>query len=72
MTAAARSLLGDCCQNHDPMVAPVVYPYDVTREGNSLCAIYRCQCGTSWACWWDMAAAGWTAEDVASFAADAA
>lgn len=67
-----RSLLGDLCQAHDPLTAPVVYPYDVTSEGDSLCAIYRCQCGTSWACWWHMAASGWTPADVENFRKDAA
>ena len=70
----ARSPLGDMCQAHDPMTAPVVYPRDVTVDDHgSLCAIYRCgECGRSWACWWDMRSAGWTAADVENFGKDAA
>lgn len=60
-----RSRLGDCCQNHDPMTAPVVYPYRVTLDGpDSLRAEYRCACGRTWPCWWSMHAAGWTLADV--------
>jgi hypothetical protein len=65
-----RSRLGDLCQNHDPMTAPVVYPHMVTLDGTSLRGEYQCKCGRTWPCWWDMQAAGWTAEDVENFAAD--
>ena len=65
-----RSPLGDCCQNHDPRTAPVVYPHAVTNDRGSLRAQYRCKCGRSRPCWFDMHAAGWTAEDVENFAAD--
>lgn len=63
----ARSLLGDICQHHDPRTAPVAYPHSVTAEGSSLHALYRCECGAEWPCWWDMHYAGWTPEDAASF-----
>jgi len=59
-----RSRLGDCCQNHDPRTAPVVYPYRVTLDRGSLRGRYRCECGHEWSCWWDMHAAGWTLADV--------
>jgi hypothetical protein len=65
-----RSPLGDCCQNHDPRTAPVVYPHAVTIDRGSLRGEYQCKCGRTWSCWWDMRAAGWTAGDVESFAAD--
>ncbi len=61
---AERSRLGDCCQNHNPLTAPVVYPYAVGFDQGSFCAWYRCDCGREWSCHWDMAAAGWTFEDV--------
>jgi len=67
-----RSPLGDSCQGHGPGTAPVVFPCDVTSEGGSLCAVYRCHCGTSWACWWDLRAAGWTPGDAAGFGREAA
>jgi len=61
----ARSRLGDACLNHDPMTAPVVYPHRVVIDRHdTLRGEYRCQCGRKWSCWWDMRAAGWTAEDV--------
>lgn len=56
-----RSRLGDCCQNHDPVTVPVVYPHTVICEGNSLQGEYRCpECDAEWKCWWDRRAAGWT------------
>ncbi len=63
-----RSRLGDCCQNHDPMTAPVVYPHKVTIDRDSLRGDYRCnQCGVEWPCWWDMRSAGWTLDDIARY-----
>jgi hypothetical protein len=64
-----KSTLGDCCQKHDPMTAPVVYPYKITkdtaRDGTvSLRAEYRCACGNDWSCWWNAWCAGWTDEDI--------
>lgn len=59
-----RSLLGDRCENHDPVTAPVVYPWAVGIDRGRLRGEYRCECGREWPCWWDMAAAGWTREDV--------
>jgi hypothetical protein len=61
-----RSLLGDCCQNHDPVKAPVVYPHRVTLEedGDSMRAEYLCTCRREWLCWWSMRAAGWTLADL--------
>jgi hypothetical protein len=67
-----RSLLGDSCQGHEPGASPVAFPHEVTREGGSLRAAYRCDCGTSWACWWDLRAAGWTPGDAAGFGRNAA
>lgn len=55
-----RSRLGDLCQNHNPMTAPVAYPHTVIAEGTSLQGEYRCEdCGAEWKCWWDARAAGW-------------
>ncbi len=60
-----KSTLGDCCQKHNPMTAPVVYPYKVTREPeDNLRAEYRCICGNDWSCWWGGEGSGWTDEDI--------
>jgi hypothetical protein len=67
-----RSLLGDSCQGHGPGTVPVTFPHDVASEGGSLRAAYRCDCGASWACWWDLLAAGWTLGDVDEFRWEAA
>jgi hypothetical protein len=60
-----KSTLGDCCQKHDAMTAPVVYPHKVTRDGaDGLRAEYRCACGSEWFCGWNARYAGWTDEDI--------
>jgi hypothetical protein len=64
MSDSDKSALGDCCQNHYPLTAPVVYPYRATLTGDSLRAEYRCGCGSNWSCWWSASAAGWDAADV--------
>jgi hypothetical protein len=62
---SGKSTLGDCCQKHNPMTAPVVYPYRVTRgPGDNLRAEYRCACGNDWSCWWSFRCSGWTEEDI--------
>ena len=59
-----RSTLGDCCQKHNPLTAPVVYPYRATLDGDNLRGEYHCACGNDWPCWWSASAVGWTADDV--------
>ena len=59
-----KSTLGDCCQKHNPMTAPVVYPYRVSMDKGSLRGEYRCACGNNWSCWWDLRYSGWTLEDM--------
>jgi hypothetical protein len=65
-----RSLLGDCCLNHSPLTAPVVYPHTVTRDlHDTLRAEYCCpECRREWPCWWDRRTSGWTVEDAESAA----
>ena len=63
----SRSTLGDCCQKHDPLTAPVVYPYRVTLEGDNLRAEYRCACGNDWSCWWNPDGRGWTPEYIEQY-----
>lgn len=63
----SRSRLGDCCQNHNPMTAPVVYPHRVWIDRDSLRGEYLCACGRHWPCWWGLRSAGWTLEDVALY-----
>lgn len=67
MNDDGKSTLGDCCQKHNPITAPVVYPHTITkdygRDGTeSLRAEYRCACGNDWSCWWS--GTGWTDEDI--------
>lgn len=69
MSDDERSTLGDCCQKHNPMTAPVVYPYRITKEyardgTENLRAEYRCACGNDWSCWWNAQYAGWADEDI--------
>jgi hypothetical protein len=59
-----KSALGDCCQKHDPVTAPVVHPYRATLDGDNLRGEYHCDCGNEWPCWWSASYVGWTAEDV--------
>jgi hypothetical protein len=56
-----RSLLADACPECHPGDFPAVLPSSVTPDGNgSLRADYRHEaCGTTWAAWWDAAAAHW-------------
>lgn len=59
MSDSDKSTLGDCCQKHPPMTAPVVYPHHASREsGDNLRAEYRCACGNEWSCWWSFDGAG--------------
>lgn len=65
MSGSGKSSLGDCCQKHNPVTAPVVYPYKVARgDGDNLRAEYRCACGNEWSCWWSARCAGWADEDI--------
>lgn len=63
-----RSLLGDTCENHNPLTAPVVFPHRVWIDGESLRGEYLCACGRHWPCWWGMQGAGWTLQDVVLYA----
>lgn len=68
-----KSTLGDCCQKHPPLTAPVVYPHHASRgPEDNLRAEYRCACGNEWSCWWSFTASGWTDADIEQLNMDTA